>query len=197
MLRILAIGNDIILKFKTLKTTLILNVQRCPVRNLLKLHKKLSLERGDLTLKLKKEKNLTPEQKRTSRIATYATIMLLMVILVIIIAAIADNREQSIEAAYKSQLDQSTQMNLTIQDQITSLSNENYELKEKVKTADEKNAELSKTDELCRQLSEISKLIKDNKIDEAKEKYSKIDSSAVPESVSEFYLMITEALTEK
>ena len=53
-------------------------------------------------MKLKKEKNLTPEQKRTSRIATYATIMLLMVILVIIIAAIADNREQSIEAAYKS-----------------------------------------------------------------------------------------------
>ena len=36
-----------------------------------------------------------------------------------------------------------------------------------------------------------------NKMDEAKEKYSQIDSSAVPESVSEFYLMITEALTEK
>lgn len=148
-------------------------------------------------MKLKKEKNLTPEQKKTSRIATYATIMLLMVILVIIIAAIADNREQSIEATYKSQLDQSTQMNLTIQNQITSLSNENYELKEKVKVADEKIAELSKTDELCQQLSEISKLIKNNKIDEAKEKYSQIDSSAVPESVSEFYLMITEALTEK
>ena len=36
-----------------------------------------------------------------------------------------------------------------------------------------------------------------SKIDEAKEKYSQIDSSAVPESVSEFYSMITEALTEK
>ncbi len=148
-------------------------------------------------MKKEKEKNMTVEQKRTSRIATYATIMLLMVILVIIIAAIADNREQSIEATYKSQLDQSTQMNLTIQDQITSLSNENYELKEKVKAADEKNAALTKTDELCRRLSEINKLIKDGNRDEAKENYSQIDSSDIPESVSEFYSMITEALADK
>lgn len=148
-------------------------------------------------MKKEKEKNMTVEQKRTSRIATYATIMLLMVILVIIIAAIADNREQSIEATYKSQLDQSTQMNLTIQDQITSLSNENYELKEKVKAADEKNAALTKTDELCRRLSEINKLIKDGNRDEAKEKFAQIDSSDIPESVSEFYSMITEALADK
>lgn len=145
----------------------------------------------------KKEKDLTPEQKSTSRIATYATIMLLMVILVIIIAAIADNREQSIEETYKSQLEQSTQANLTIQDQITSLSNENYELKEKLKSADEKNTALSKADELCQQLSEINKLIKDNKKDEAKEKYAQIDSSDIPESVSEFYSMITDALADK
>lgn len=149
-------------------------------------------ERGDLTLK--KDKNLTDEQKRTGKIATYATIMLLMVILVIIIAAIADNREQTIEETYKSQLDQSTQMNLSIQDQITSLSNENYALKEKEKKADEQIASLSKTDELCRSLSDINKLIKENKKDEAKQKFSEIDASSVPESVSEFYLIISDLL---
>lgn len=148
-------------------------------------------------MNMKKGKTLTPDQKRTGRIATYATIMLLMVILVIIIAAIADNREQSIEATYKSQLDQSTQMNLTIQDQIASLSNENYALKEKLKASDEKNAALAKTDELCQRLSEINRLINDNKKDEAKEKYAQIDSSDIPESVSAFYSMIGEALSEK
>lgn len=145
----------------------------------------------------KKEKNTQQPPKSTSKIATYAVIMLLMVILVIIIAAIADNREQHIEDSYKSQLDNSTQMNLNIQSQITSLSNENYELKNNLKSAEDKALLYEDVNEVCTTLSEVNNLINDNKKEDAQAKFDSIDKENLPEAVVSYYNMTADKLKAK
>lgn len=139
-----------------------------------------------------KREKTTQQPKSTSKIATYAVIMLLMVILVIIIAAIADNREQHIEDSYKSQLDNSTQMNLNIQSQITSLSNENYELKNNLKTAEDKVLLYEGVNKVCTTLSEVNNLINDNKKEEAQAKFDSIDKENLPDSVVSYYNMTAD-----
>lgn len=145
----------------------------------------------------KKNKNIQQPLKSTSKIATYAVIMLLMVILVIIIAAIADNREQHIEDSYKSQLDNSTQMNLNIQSQITSLSNENYELKNNLKSAEDKALLYESVNDVCTTLSEVNNLINDNKKEDAQVKFDSIDKENLPEAVITYYNMTADKLKNK
>ncbi|MDO5310452.1 MAG: hypothetical protein Q4E94_00930 [Clostridia bacterium] len=134
------------------------------------------------------------ETKKTGRIATYATIMLLMVVLIIIIAAMADNREQDITSGYESQLDESTRVNASIQEQITGLSNENYELKEQIKTLEGERDAMTADKEYADKLSEISRLLNDDKKDEAKAAYDALDKDNVPESTSEFLRLVTDSL---
>lgn len=134
------------------------------------------------------------ETKKTGRIATYATIMLLMVVLIIIIAAMADNREQDIANSYESQLDESTRVNASIQEQITGLSNENYELKEQIKTLEGERDALLSDKEYADKLSEISRLIEGGGLEEAKAAYDALDKDNVPESASEFLRLVTDSL---
>lgn len=134
------------------------------------------------------------ETKKTGRIATYATIMLLMVVLIIIIAAMADNREQDITSGYESQLDESTRVNASIQEQITGLSNENYELKEEIKTLEGERDAMTADKEYADKLSEISRLLNDDKKDEAKAAYDALEKDNVPESASEFLRLVTDSL---
>lgn len=134
------------------------------------------------------------ETKKTGRIATYATIMLLMVVLIIIVAAMADNREQDIANNYESQLDESTRVNASIQEQITGLSNENYELKEKLKTAESERDALTADKEYTDKLSEISRLLESEKKDEAKAAYDALDKDNVPEAAAEFLRLVTDSL---
>ncbi len=56
---------------------------------------------------------------------TYAVIMLLAAIIIIIIAAMADDREEK----FQSQIDSTTQTNMTIQQEIVTIKDENYALK--------------------------------------------------------------------
>lgn len=134
------------------------------------------------------------ETKKTGRIATYATIMLLMVVLIIIVAAMADNREQDITSGYESQLDESTRVNASIQEQITGLSNENYRLKEQLKSIESERDALTADREYADKLSEISRLIEGGSLDEAKAAYDALDKDNVPESASEFLRLVTDSL---
>lgn len=134
------------------------------------------------------------ETKKTGRIATYATIMLLMVVLIIIVAAMADNREQNITSSYESQLDESTRVNASIQEQITGLSNENYTLKENLKEVESERDLLAADREYMDKLSEVSRLLNGGETDEAKAAYDALDKDNVPEAASEFMRLVTDAL---
>ena len=82
------------------------------------------------------------EEKKYKNLSTYVVCMILAVIILIIFAAMADNREEH----FKDQLNEKEQVNVSIQNQIVSLSDENYHLKknaeETAKELEAKNQEL-------------------------------------------------------
>ncbi len=65
------------------------------------------------------------EKKKFKNLSTYAVIMILAVIILIIIAAMADDREEQFE----NQINEKEQTNMSIQNEIVSLKDENYMLK--------------------------------------------------------------------
>lgn len=120
------------------------------------------------------------EQKRTGKLATYSVVMLLAAIIIIIIAAMADNREEM----FKTQLDQSTQTNMTIQNEIVSLRDENYILKQE----NESLKKISNSFETLEKIiSEAFKLYEENKLEDAKEKLAEINKESLSEASLSLY----------
>ena len=79
------------------------------------------------------------KKKKSGKLATYAIIMLLTAIIVIIIAAMADNREES----FQNQIEETTQANTTIQEEVVRLKNENYDLKNQLEKLQQEKDKLS------------------------------------------------------
>lgn len=82
------------------------------------------------------------EEKKRKNLGTYIICMVLAVIILIIFAAMADSREQHFE----NQIDEKEKANMHIQNQIVTLSDENYNLKQEneaqKKSLEEKQKEL-------------------------------------------------------
>ena len=72
---------------------------------------------------MKDEKQKTTKDKN-GKLSTYVVVMLLSIIIVIIIAAMADDREQQ----FQSQIESTTEANMTIQTEIVTLKDQNYTL---------------------------------------------------------------------
>ena len=131
------------------------------------------------------------DKKGAGKLGTYAVILLLMVIIVIIIAAMADNREQS----FQNQIEETTQANMTKQNEIVALEAENYnlirEVEELKKSVDEYNASSEVTQILC----DAWTLYESDKRQEAADKLSEIDESSVPESITPLYRAVKAAIS--
>lgn len=126
------------------------------------------------------------KNKKSGKLATYAVIMLLTAIIVIIIAAMADNREES----FQNQIEETTQANTTIQEEVVRLKNENYELKTKLDKVQNEKDKLSASNDLCTKLSDICKLYRAGNTDEARQKLESIDESSVSDELKDLYASV-------
>lgn len=126
------------------------------------------------------------KNKKSGKLATYAVIMLLTAIIVIIIAAMADNREES----FQNQIEETTQANTTIQEEVVRLKNENYELKTKLDKVQDEKDKLSASSDLCTKLSDICKLYRAGNTDEARQKLESIDESSVSDELEDLYASV-------
>lgn len=131
------------------------------------------------------------KNKKSGKLATYAVIMLLTAIIVIIIAAMADNREES----FQNQIEETTQANTTIQEEVVRLKNENYELKTKLDKVQNEKDKLSASNDLCTKLSDICKLYRAGNTDEARQKLESIDESSVSDELKDLYASV-ESMVE-
>lgn len=123
------------------------------------------------------------DKKGEKKLASYAIVLILMVIIVIIIASMADDRERT----FQTQIDQTTQTNMTIQDEIVGLKDENYKLKQQIDTLQPKAENNDKIAEQLPILNEVIQLFNDGKIEEANAKYAEINSAEISESLVELY----------
>ncbi len=133
---------------------------------------------------------LGKDKKKVSKLATYAVILLLMVIIVIIIAAMADSREKT----FQMKINETTQTNITIQDEIVTLKDENYQLKKKIEELEKTASENSFILDMNNYLSGIWTLYKDGNKTEAKAKYEEIDISSIPEASKAYYEVIGKTI---
>lgn len=132
------------------------------------------------------------EPGKNSKLATYSVAMLLTVIIIIIIAAMADNRERH----FQTELDKTTQANMTIQDEIVNLKDENYTLKQENQKLEQAAEQSAKDAEIYAAVSEVWNLYESGDIDSAKQKLDAIDPTAVPEALGGCYRAAQSALTE-
>lgn len=133
------------------------------------------------------------DKKGASKLASYAIILILMIIIVIIIAAMADDRERT----FKTQIDQTTQTNITIQDEIVALKDENYELKQQIDQLKPKAENNDKVAEHLSILNEIIQLFNDGKTEEANTRYAGLDPASIPETLTELYNSIGKMVAVK
>ena len=126
---------------------------------------------------------MNEKNKGAGKLATYAVIMLLAAIIIIIIAAMADNREER----FQNQIEQTTQTNVTIQNEIVALKDENYFLKQENEEL-KKSAEASAAqDNACSVAAEALALLEDGKADEAKAKLAEVDKTAFSEAFAKVF----------
>ncbi len=133
------------------------------------------------------------KQKGTGKLATYSIVMLLAAIIIIIIAAMADNREEM----YQSQIDQSTQTNMTIQNEIVALKDENYSLKQEV---DKLKLDIDghvADDNITNIISESLQLYTENKRAEAKAKLGEINTDTLQETTLALYNAAKQIINSK
>ena len=133
------------------------------------------------------------DKKGASKLASYAIILILMIIIIIIIAAMADDRERT----FQTQIDQTTQTNITIQDEIVALKDENYDLKQQIDRLKPKAENNDKVTEQLSTLNEIIQLFNDGKTEEANTRYAELDPASIPETLAELYNLIGKMLAVK
>lgn len=132
---------------------------------------------------------MTKKEVTKSKLGTYAVIMLLSAIIIIIIAAMADNRE----ARFITELEATNQTNMTIQNEIVSLKDENYALKNEKESLSKQLEEISAENKIYNILSEGLSLLKSDK-KAAKAKLSEIDEAALPENCKQIYETIKDII---
>lgn len=130
------------------------------------------------------------DKKGEKKLASYAIVLILMVIIVIIIASMADDRERT----FQTQIDKTTQTNMTIQDEIVALKDENYNLKQQIDTLQPQAENNDKVAEQLPILNEIIQLFNDGKTEEANAKYAEINSAEISETLIELYNSIGEII---
>lgn len=134
--------------------------------------------------------HLEKDKKKAGKLATYSVILLLMVIIVIIIAAMADSREKTFQMKIK----ETTETNITIQDEIVTLKDENYQLQKKVEELEKTVSDNFAVTEINNTLSEIWNLYKKGNRTDAKTKYGEIDINTIPEASKAYYEAIGKAI---
>lgn len=126
-------------------------------------------------MKNKKDKN--------GKLSTYAVVMLLSIIIVIIIAAMADNRERE----FQSRIDSTTQTNMTIQNEIVTLKDDNYALTNENAKLKEQAAANDEYIKICTTLSAALDLENQNLHAEAMQMLDEINPDLVPKELKALY----------
>lgn len=124
---------------------------------------------------------MSEEKKKFKNLATYSVTMVLAVVVIIIFAAMADNRESDFE----SQLNEKENINITIQNEIVSLKDENYELKNQLDRLQTDLEKSSKEINFYKTISEIMDLCDSGNYDEAAAKLAEISSEDLNEDEAE------------
>ncbi|MBE5039210.1 hypothetical protein [Ructibacterium gallinarum] len=115
------------------------------------------------------------EKKKFKNLTTYAVIMILAVVIIIIIAAMADNREQQFE----NQINQQQETNMSIQNEIVNLKDENYRLQKEKEELEQASAEAKASLSFYTAMTQGWEYYQQGKMEEAAAKLSEIQRESL------------------
>ena len=133
---------------------------------------------------------MSEEKKKYKNLSTYVVCMILTVVIIIIFAAMADNRESHFE----TQLNEKEQLNSSIQNQIVSLSEENYQLQKENETSSQTIKNQEKEIFFLSLVNDIWVLLSQNQKEEEKEKAEQLKDYDMNESQTKLYQHILHAI---
>lgn len=136
---------------------------------------------------------MSDEKKKYKNLATYAVVMALAVVVLIIFAAMADNREQNFE----TQLNEKESLNVSIQNEIVSLKDENYNLKNSSDKLEEDLKQATEEKDFYNALSDAWQLYGTDKKEEAAKKLEEIDADKLSEEQNEKLKILQDLLADK
>lgn len=116
--------------------------------------------------------------------------MILTIVILIIFAAMADNREE----LFESQIQEKEQANLTIQNQIVSLTDENYFLKQEMDKQSQIISQQSEEIQFLTLMNEAWMLIEKKQFQDAKTKAEHLKDFSMNEERKKSYQMLLKAL---
>lgn len=130
------------------------------------------------------------EKKKYKNLTTYVICMILTIVILIIFAAMADNREE----LFESQIQEKEQANLTIQNQIVSLTDENYFLKQEMDKQSQIISQQSEEIQFLTLMNEAWMLIEKKQFQDAKTKAEQLKDFSMNEERKKSYQMLLKAL---
>ena len=130
------------------------------------------------------------EKKKYKNLTTYVICMILTIVILIIFAAMADNREE----LFESQIQEQEQANLTIQNQIVSLTDENYSLKQEMDKQSQIISQQSEEIQFLTLMNETWMLIEKKQLQDAKTKAEQLKDFSMNEERKKSYQMLLNAL---
>lgn len=136
---------------------------------------------------------MSDEKKKYKNLATYAVVMALAVVVLIIFAAMADNREQNFE----TQLNEKESLNVSIQNEIVSLKDENYNLKNSSDKLKEDLKQATEEKDFYNVLSDACQLYGTDKKEEAAKKLEEINADKLSEEQNEKLKILQDLLADK
>ncbi len=131
------------------------------------------------------------DKAKTKKLSIYTLCLFLSVIIVIIIASMADHRED----AFQDQIDRASEENVTFENAIVNLTNENDSLKNEVEKLKAEISESEKTADAYSIISKALTLSRDGDKDAALTKLSEIDTSGLTQDALIIYEAAQTAIT--
>lgn len=123
------------------------------------------------------------DKAKTKKLSIYTLCLFLSVIIVIIIASMADHRED----AFQAQIDKTAEENVTFENIIVNLTNENDSLKNEVESLKAKVTENESTAKVYAIISEALTLSNDGDNEGALAKLSEIDTNTLSQEAAIIY----------
>ena len=133
-------------------------------------------------------------KKNIKKLYVYGLIMIVCVIVIVLIAWMSDTRVNNYQSEYETQLTARQSEIDVLQKRIAELEDKNSELEKTNKENIDALAKLDKYSQTMNDLTEVYKLFKDGKEEEAKNLFSQLDTTGYDDGALAFYETLKEIL---
>lgn len=124
----------------------------------------------------------------------YAIIMTMSVLFIVLIACLSESRLDRYQTEYENMLTARQSEIQALEDKLAELEDENYELKKQAEENMTAQSKLDVQNQIMNDLTQVYKLIKEGKKQEAKDNYARIETNGFDDAALSYYEILGSML---